>query len=60
MRKVILMMSISLDGFLEGPHRELDLQLVDDDVLERKAQPGAVPALSLAKPGVPRHADRDE
>ena len=32
MRKIILMMSISLDGFFEGPNRELDWQLVDDDL----------------------------
>jgi len=30
MRRVILMISISLDGFIEGPNRELDWQLVDD------------------------------
>jgi len=32
MRKVILMMSVSLDGFIEGPNRELDWQLVDDEL----------------------------
>ena len=32
MRKIILMMSVSLDGFIEGPHRELDWQLVDDEL----------------------------
>src|SRR5438132_4648561 len=26
------MMSVSLDGFMEGPRRELDWQLVDDEV----------------------------
>ena len=30
MRKIIFMMSVSLDGFFEGPDRELDWQLVDD------------------------------
>ncbi len=30
MRKIILMMSLSLDGFMEGPNRELDWQMVDD------------------------------
>ena len=30
MRKIILMMSVSLDGFIEGPDRELDWHLVDD------------------------------
>src|SRR5579872_3370139 len=34
MRKVILMMSVSLDGFFEGPDRELDWQLVDDELHE--------------------------
>ena len=32
MRKIILMMSVSLDGFMEGPERELDWQLVDDEL----------------------------
>ena len=32
MRKIILMMSVSLDGFFEGPNRELDWHLVDDEV----------------------------
>jgi hypothetical protein len=26
------MMSVSLDGFMEGPDRELDWQLVDDEL----------------------------
>jgi dihydrofolate reductase len=32
-RKIIFMMSVSLDGFFEGPDRELDWQLVDDELL---------------------------
>lgn len=32
MRKVILMMSISLDGYFEGPNREIDWHLVDDEL----------------------------
>ena len=32
MRKIILMMSVSLDGFFEGPSRELDWQMVDDEL----------------------------
>ena len=32
MRKIIVMMSVSLDGFFEGPNRELDWQLVDDEL----------------------------
>ncbi len=32
MRKIILMMSVSLDGFIEGPNRELDWHLVDEEV----------------------------
>ncbi len=32
MRKIILMMSVSLDGFFEGAERQLDWQLVDDEL----------------------------
>jgi hypothetical protein len=32
MRKLILMTSVSLDGFIEGPHRELDWHMVDDEL----------------------------
>ena len=32
MRKIILMMSVSLDGFMEGLHRELDWHLVDNEL----------------------------
>ena len=32
MRKIIWMMSVSLDGFMEGPNRELDWGLVDDEL----------------------------
>ena len=32
MRKIILMMSPSLDGFIEGPNRELDWGLVDEEL----------------------------
>jgi dihydrofolate reductase len=32
MRKVIFMMSVSLDGFIQGPNRELDWHLVDDEL----------------------------
>ncbi|MFJ8868820.1 hypothetical protein ACIRD6_24015 [Streptomyces sp. NPDC102473] len=31
MRKIILMMSVSLDGFVEGPGRQLDRRLVDEE-----------------------------
>jgi dihydrofolate reductase len=31
-RKVVLMLSVSLDGYMEGPDRELDWQLVDDEL----------------------------
>ena len=34
MRKIVLMLSVSLDGFFEGPNRELDWQLVDDELHE--------------------------
>lgn len=30
MRKLILMMSVSVDGFIEGPNREIDWHMVDD------------------------------
>jgi len=32
MRKIIVMMSVSVDGYFEGPNRELDWQLVDDEL----------------------------
>jgi dihydrofolate reductase len=32
MRKIILMMSVSLDGYMEGPDRELDWHMVDDEL----------------------------
>jgi dihydrofolate reductase len=32
MRKIVVMMSVSLDGFVEGPDREIDWHLVDDEV----------------------------
>ncbi|MFC9944788.1 dihydrofolate reductase family protein [Streptomyces pratensis] len=32
MRKIVLMMSVSLDGFFEGPDREIDWHLVDEEL----------------------------
>ena len=32
MRKIILTMSVSVDGFIEGPDRELDWHMVDDEL----------------------------
>jgi hypothetical protein len=32
MRKLILMTSVSLDGYIAGPNGELDWHLVDDEV----------------------------
>jgi len=32
MRKIVLWMSVSLDGFMEGPDREIDWHLVDDEL----------------------------
>ena len=32
MRKIVLMLSLSLDGFFEGSNHELDWQLVDDEL----------------------------
>ena len=34
MRKIILWMSISLDGYFEGPNHELDWHCVDDELLQ--------------------------
>lgn len=32
MRKIVLMMSVSVDGFMEGPDRELDWHMVDEEL----------------------------
>ncbi len=32
MRKIVLMMSVSLDGFMEGPQRQIDWHRVDDEL----------------------------
>jgi dihydrofolate reductase len=41
MRNIVLMMLVSLDGFFEGPERDLDWQTIDvAHVQELKAQPG--------------------
>ena len=32
MRRVVLMISVSLDGFIEGPNREIGWHLVDDEL----------------------------
>jgi dihydrofolate reductase len=32
MKRIITMMSVSLDGFMEGPNRELDWHLVDEEL----------------------------
>jgi dihydrofolate reductase len=32
MRKIVLMMSVSIDGFISGPNREIDWHLVDDEL----------------------------
>jgi dihydrofolate reductase len=32
MRKIILFMSVSLDGFIEGPDRQIDWHMVDDEL----------------------------
>ncbi|WP_189190064.1 dihydrofolate reductase family protein [Streptomyces albiflavescens] len=33
MRKIVLMMSVSLDGYIEGPNREIDWHVVDAELL---------------------------
>ena len=33
MRKIVLSLSMSLDGFIEGPNREIDWHLVDDELM---------------------------
>lgn len=32
MRKIVLMMSVSVDGFIEGPDRQIDWHMVDDEL----------------------------
>jgi dihydrofolate reductase len=32
MRRIVLWMGVSLDGFIEGPNRELDWHMVDDEL----------------------------
>ncbi len=32
MRKIIFMMSVSVDGFIEGPDRDIDWHMVDDEL----------------------------
>lgn len=32
MRKIVFMMSVSLDGFIEGPDRQIDWHMVDDEL----------------------------
>ena len=32
MRRIILMMSVSVDGFIEGPDREIDWHMVDEEL----------------------------
>ena len=32
MRRIVLAMSVSVDGFMEGPNREIDWHLVDDEL----------------------------
>ena len=32
MRKIIWMMSVSIDGYMEGPNRELDWSMIDDEL----------------------------
>ncbi|MFC4531238.1 dihydrofolate reductase family protein [Sphaerisporangium dianthi] len=34
MRKIICSMSVSLDGYMEGPNREIDWHMVDDELHE--------------------------
>ncbi|MFE9876321.1 dihydrofolate reductase family protein [Streptomyces sp. NPDC005784] len=34
MRKIVLMMSVSLDGFIEGPNREIDWHQVNTEMLQ--------------------------
>jgi dihydrofolate reductase len=41
MRKIVLMMSVSLDGYTEGPNRELDWHLVETET--RTFGSGVVP-----------------
>ena len=47
MRKIILMMSVSLDGFFEGPNRELDWQVVDDELRQLRRSERVITDLGL-------------
>jgi dihydrofolate reductase len=31
-RKIVWMMSVSVDGYMEGPNREIDWHMVDDEL----------------------------
>ena len=33
MRKIIWMMPVPVDGYMEGPNREIDWPMVDDELL---------------------------
>jgi dihydrofolate reductase len=45
MRRIVLMMSVSLDGFIEGPNREIDWHMVDDELHDHfNQQAGAMGA----------------
>jgi hypothetical protein len=51
-RKLVFMMSVSVDGFFEGPDRELDWQVVGDDPLRSATRvPSAVTAFRLVRSG---------
>src|SRR4051812_48529706 len=32
MRRIVWMLSVSVDGYMQGPNRELDWQIVDDEL----------------------------
>jgi dihydrofolate reductase len=50
MRKVILMMPVSADGFIEGPEHEPDWHKVDDELHRHfNEQPGAMGAFLMGR-----------
>lgn len=51
MRKIVLQMVVSLDGYIEGPNRELDWHLVDEELHDHfNRQLGAMGAFLMGRP----------
>src|SRR6202023_3379042 len=52
MRKIVWMMSVSVDGYMEGPNREIDWHMVDDE-LHRHMNGGLAGAGAFLEGGAP-------